>query len=104
MFITLWLVHADIYISVVSYSHNVAAEGVYIATVSTMAETTNPEKEIQPGLDLLEPIVQKLVMLIQSLISLLKYMKTLIEVSYHHSDLFLSVTCLFQTMMEKRIR
>ncbi|XP_075893052.1 rab GDP dissociation inhibitor alpha [Nelusetta ayraudi] len=52
---------SDIYISVVSYSHNVAADGVYIATVSTMAETTNPEREIQPGLDLLEPIMQKFV-------------------------------------------
>lgn len=72
MLITFWLVHADIYISVVSYSHNVAADGVYIATVSTMAETTNPEKEIQPGLDLLEPIMQKLVMSIQPLISLLE--------------------------------
>lgn len=57
----LWMIRADIYVSVVSYAHNVAADGVYIATVSTMAETSNPEKEIQPGLDLLEPIMQKLV-------------------------------------------
>lgn len=50
---------SDIYISVVSFAHNVASDGMYIATVSTTAETTNPEKEVQPGLELLEPIVHK---------------------------------------------
>lgn len=54
-------VHADIYISVVSYAHNVAADGMYIATVSTTAETSNPEKEVEPGLELLRPIMQELV-------------------------------------------
>ncbi|XP_042360854.1 rab GDP dissociation inhibitor beta isoform X2 [Plectropomus leopardus] len=52
---------SDIYISVVSYTHNVASDGMYIATVSTTAETSNPEKEVQPGLVLLEPIMQKFV-------------------------------------------
>ncbi|TKS71741.1 Rab GDP dissociation inhibitor beta [Collichthys lucidus] len=52
---------SDIYISVVSYAHNVASEGVYIATVSTTVETSNPEKEVQPALELLEPIMQKFV-------------------------------------------
>ncbi|XP_038552721.1 rab GDP dissociation inhibitor beta [Micropterus salmoides] len=52
---------SDIYISVVSHVHNVASDGVYIATVSTTAETSNPEKEVQPGLELLEPIMQKFV-------------------------------------------
>ncbi|KAG7494102.1 rab GDP dissociation inhibitor beta-like [Solea senegalensis] len=52
---------SDIYISVVSYAHNVASDGMYIATVSTTAETSEPEKEVQPGLDLLEPIMQKFV-------------------------------------------
>lgn len=32
---------------------------MYVATVSTRAETRDPEKEVQPGLDLLEPIMQK---------------------------------------------
>lgn len=58
-----FLLHADIYISVVSFAHNVASDGMYIATVSTTAETTNPEKELQPGLELLEPIMHKLVTL-----------------------------------------
>ncbi|XP_071350523.1 rab GDP dissociation inhibitor beta [Trachinotus anak] len=52
---------SDIYISVVSYAHNVASDGMYIATVSTAAETSTPEKEVQPGLELLEPIMQKFV-------------------------------------------
>uniref|UniRef100_A0A7N5ZTT7 Rab GDP dissociation inhibitor n=1 Tax=Anabas testudineus TaxID=64144 RepID=A0A7N5ZTT7_ANATE len=52
---------SDIYISVVSYAQNVASDGMYIATVSTTAETSNPEKEVQPGLELLEPIMQKFV-------------------------------------------
>lgn len=61
------LVCADIYISVVSYAHNVASDGVYIATVSTTVETNNPEKEVQPGLELLEPIMQKSVTLLKSI-------------------------------------
>ncbi|XP_059185521.1 rab GDP dissociation inhibitor beta [Centropristis striata] len=52
---------SDIYITVVSYHHNVASDGMYTATVSTTAETTTPEKEVQPGLELLEPIMQKFV-------------------------------------------
>ncbi|XP_034441976.1 rab GDP dissociation inhibitor beta isoform X1 [Hippoglossus hippoglossus] len=52
---------SDVYISVVSFTHNVASDGMYIATVSTTSETSNPEKEVQPGLDLLEPIMQKFV-------------------------------------------
>lgn len=56
--------HADIYITVVSYAHNVASDGMYIATVSTTIETSDPEKEVHPGLELLEPIAQKLVTLL----------------------------------------
>ncbi|XP_034023474.1 rab GDP dissociation inhibitor alpha-like [Thalassophryne amazonica] len=52
---------SDIYISVVSFAHNVASDGMYIATVSTTAETRNPDKEVQPALELLEPIMQKFV-------------------------------------------
>uniref|UniRef100_A0A8D2ZCT2 Rab GDP dissociation inhibitor n=1 Tax=Scophthalmus maximus TaxID=52904 RepID=A0A8D2ZCT2_SCOMX len=59
---------SDIYISVVSYAHNVASDGMYIATVSTTTETSQPEKEVQPGLDLLEPIMQKLVAISSNLL------------------------------------
>ncbi|XP_076858104.1 rab GDP dissociation inhibitor beta [Brachyhypopomus gauderio] len=52
---------SDIYICMVSYAHNVAPDGKYIAVVSTTIETSNPEKEVQLGLSLLEPIEQKFV-------------------------------------------
>jgi len=43
----------------VSYTHQVAAKGWFIAMVSTTVETSNPEAEIKPALDLLGPIKQK---------------------------------------------
>lgn len=55
----MWCLCADIYICLLSFAHNVAAEGKYMAVVSTMVETCNPEKEVQPGLALLEPIMEK---------------------------------------------
>uniref|UniRef100_A0A672JUJ9 Rab GDP dissociation inhibitor n=1 Tax=Sinocyclocheilus grahami TaxID=75366 RepID=A0A672JUJ9_SINGR len=51
----------DIYVCMISYAHNVAAQGKYIAIVSTTVETSDPEKEIKPALDLLEPVEQKIV-------------------------------------------
>ncbi|GAB6020478.1 Rab GDP dissociation inhibitor alpha [Chamberlinius hualienensis] len=52
---------SDIYISMVSYTHQVAAKGWFVAMVSTTVETSNPEVEIKPGIDLLGPIKQKFV-------------------------------------------
>lgn len=52
---------SDIYVSVVSYHHQVASKGWFIAMVSTTVETANPEEEIAPGLALLHPIAQKFV-------------------------------------------
>jgi len=46
----------DIYISVISYEHNVAPKGKYIAIVSTNVETANPQAELKAGLDILGPI------------------------------------------------
>ncbi|XP_061922522.1 rab GDP dissociation inhibitor beta-like [Entelurus aequoreus] len=51
----------DIYVCMISFAHNVAAEGKYIAIASTTVETNDPEKEIKPALDLLEPIEQKFI-------------------------------------------
>ncbi|KAL4594101.1 GDP dissociation inhibitor 2-like [Arapaima gigas] len=51
----------DIYVCMISYAHNVAAQGKYVAIVSTTVETGDPEKEIKPALDLLEPVEQKFV-------------------------------------------
>lgn len=53
--------HFDIYISCVSNSNLVAPKGWYIAMVSTTVETSNPEAEILPGLQLLGPISDKFV-------------------------------------------
>ena len=50
---------SDIYISCVSYTHQVSAKGWFVAMISTSVETDNPEAEIQPGLNLLGPIKQK---------------------------------------------
>uniref|UniRef100_H3B0F5 Rab GDP dissociation inhibitor n=1 Tax=Latimeria chalumnae TaxID=7897 RepID=H3B0F5_LATCH len=50
---------SDIYVCMISYAHNVAAQGKYIAIVSTTVETSEPEKEIEPALELLEPVDQK---------------------------------------------
>ena len=51
--------NSDIYVSVVSYTHQVAAKGWFVALVSTTVETANPEAEIKPGLDLLGQVRQK---------------------------------------------
>jgi Rab GDP dissociation inhibitor len=55
---------ADIYIAAVSASHNVAAKDVWIAEVSTIVETSVPEREILPGLQLLGTVVDKYVLLL----------------------------------------
>nr|QBH73821.1 rab gdp-dissociation inhibitor [Eurycantha calcarata] len=52
---------SDIYVSLVSYTHQVAAQGWFIAMVSTTVETDNPEQEIKPGLDLLGPVRHKFI-------------------------------------------
>ncbi|CAH1713189.1 hypothetical protein AGLY_000381 [Aphis glycines] len=52
---------SDIYVSLVSNTHQVSAQGWFIAMVSSKVETGNPELEIKPGLDLLGPIKQKFV-------------------------------------------
>jgi Rab GDP dissociation inhibitor len=51
----------DIYIAMVSSTHNVCAKDVYLAIVSTIVETSVPEREIIPGLQLLGPIHEKFV-------------------------------------------
>jgi Rab GDP dissociation inhibitor len=46
----------DVYISCVSSAHNVAPKGKWIAFVSTIAETANPQKELEPALQMLGKI------------------------------------------------
>ncbi|KAI0936496.1 Rab GDP dissociation inhibitor alpha, variant 2 [Taiwanofungus camphoratus] len=49
----------DIYVAMVSSTHNVCAKDVYVAIVSTIVETDSPEQEIVPGLQLLGTIYDK---------------------------------------------
>jgi hypothetical protein len=72
---------ADIYIAAVSASHNVAAKDVWIAEVSTIVETSVPEREILPGLQLLGTVVDKYVFL------LLPFSFSLSLLSYFSPDL-----------------
>jgi len=51
----------DIYVAMVSSTHNVCAKDVYVAIVSTIVETAKPEAEIEPGLKLLGPVFDKFV-------------------------------------------
>jgi Rab GDP dissociation inhibitor len=51
----------DIYVSCVISTHCVSSKGFYLAIVATTVETTNPEAELKPGLDLLGPIKEKFV-------------------------------------------
>ncbi len=51
--------NSDIYVTMTSYTTQVAAKGWFVAMVATTVETADPEKEIQPGIALLGPIKQK---------------------------------------------
>jgi Rab GDP dissociation inhibitor len=51
----------DIYIMMVSWAHQIAAKDKYVAIVSTVCETANPEQEIAPAEKLLGPILQSFV-------------------------------------------
>ncbi len=52
---------SDIYIALVSSAHAVCTKDFYIAMISTNIETTNPEAEIQPALNLLGPVKEMFV-------------------------------------------
>ncbi|KAG8435955.1 hypothetical protein GDO86_007160, partial [Hymenochirus boettgeri] len=60
--------NSDIYVCMVASSHCVASDGKYVAIISTTVETEDPEKEIQPALDLLVPVDQKFVSITDQLI------------------------------------
>lgn len=49
----------DIYISCVSFAHNVAPPGKYIVMISTTVESGNPLEEVAPALQLLGPILHQ---------------------------------------------
>jgi len=49
----------DIYVSMVSYVHNVAPDGKYIAVVSTNVETKEPERELDVAMKFLGKVDEK---------------------------------------------
>ncbi|SCU83575.1 LAME_0C05688g1_1 [Lachancea meyersii CBS 8951] len=49
----------DIYVAVVSDSHNVSSKGHYLAIVSTIIETDKPHIELDPAFKLLGPIEER---------------------------------------------
>merc|ERR1719461_1462249 len=51
----------DIYVMMVSWAHNIAAKDKYVAIVSTVVETADPEKELEPAYSLLGKILDKFV-------------------------------------------
>lgn len=51
----------DIYVCSVSHAQSVSPANFYLAIVSTTVETGNPEAELTPGLNLLQPIREKFV-------------------------------------------
>uniref|UniRef100_A0A6B2L485 Rab GDP dissociation inhibitor n=1 Tax=Arcella intermedia TaxID=1963864 RepID=A0A6B2L485_9EUKA len=50
---------SDIYISCVSFAHNVAPKGKYICIISSVMETDDPKKDLDAGVKLLEPCLHK---------------------------------------------
>jgi len=48
----------DIYVMMVSWAHQIAAKDKYVAIVSTVVETGNPEAEIAPAVKLLGPVLE----------------------------------------------
>lgn len=49
---------SDIYIGLISYAHNVAGKGKYIAICSTTVETQDPKAELKVALDVLGPVLE----------------------------------------------
>jgi Rab GDP dissociation inhibitor len=56
----------DIYINCISDKHKVAPANMYVAIISTTVETDNPENEIKPAMDLLGPILEKFVYILDT--------------------------------------
>lgn len=49
----------DIFVSMVGAGHNISSQGIYIASVTTRVETSNPVSEVEAGLKLLGPIMKQ---------------------------------------------
>eukprot|EP00026_Physarum_polycephalum_P008542 Phypoly_transcript_08630.p1 GENE.Phypoly_transcript_08630~~Phypoly_transcript_08630.p1 ORF type:complete len:445 (+),score=62.99 Phypoly_transcript_08630:90-1424(+) len=96
--------HSDIYIGCISFAHNVVPKGKYVAIVSTTVETEEPLKELKPGLDLLGPIAEQFVSVVDTFepVSDGAKDKVFISTSYDATSHF-ETTCLDIFDMYKRI-
>lgn len=93
----------DIYVCMVSSAHQVAAQGMYIAIVSTTVETADPLKEVGPGVALLGKILERyrtFTFLISKIESRLSFYP-LDFLTYFVVDLIPCLTCLSQSRMAR---
>ncbi|CAD8211614.1 unnamed protein product [Paramecium octaurelia] len=51
----------DIYVMMISDVHQVCQKGYFIAILSTNVETNNPEQELEPAFEIVEPILEKFI-------------------------------------------
>lgn len=95
---------SDIYIGCISFAHNVVSKGKYVAIVSTTVETQEPLKELKPGLDLLGPIAEQFVSIVDTFEPIADGTqdKVFISTSYDATSHF-ETTCLDVFDMYKRI-
>jgi Rab GDP dissociation inhibitor len=49
----------DIYVCMVSFSHNVAAAGKYVAIASTTVETSDPISELAPAFEIIGSVLER---------------------------------------------
>jgi len=59
--------HNDIYICCISYAHNIAPKGKFIAICSTTVETGNPEQELTIAYQTIGPVLEKFVSVVDQL-------------------------------------
>ena len=51
----------DVFVAVLNHTHCVCKKGYFLAIISTQVETSTPEKEIEPALELLGPVKEKFI-------------------------------------------
>ncbi|KAI6649626.1 Rab GDP dissociation inhibitor beta-like [Oopsacas minuta] len=97
---------SDIYVSMVSYAHNVASKTYYIAMISTTVETANPENEILPALKIIGPVLHKFVKVHDCFVpkdtAADKLAQCFVSTSYDATSHF-ETTCLDITNLHKNI-
>lgn len=47
------IINIDIFIAVLNWTHCVCKKGFYLAIISTMVETDNPQEELKPAFDVI---------------------------------------------------